>query len=74
MDGITWDGSVRFDVGGFDQFSILLDLSAKKGIELGRGHLEGFSAQGPELVLHALDLQRFGRFAIQLLLNIVRRL
>ena len=32
--GITWAGSVRFDIGGLDQFSILLDLSAEESIEL----------------------------------------
>jgi len=35
MGGITWPASVRLDVGGLDQFSILLDLSAEEGIELG---------------------------------------
>src|SRR3954465_6890368 len=35
MVGIPWAASVRLDVGGLDQFSILLDLSPEEGIELG---------------------------------------
>src|SRR6476660_530215 len=35
MGGITWPASVRLDVGGLDQFSILLDLSAEEDIEFG---------------------------------------